>query len=81
MADIERRQIGGLVKEVQDLLSGIIQRDERDRQVLQTARGKVAAELETMSRAGQAMNAYRIKSGSRTSGIASGDNRFTNQQG
>lgn len=84
LADAQRAQIGGLVKEVQALLAGIIQQDERDRHVLQTAKTRVAAELQNASRVGRAVNAYRAVPKAGTSGeagIGSGNNRFTNQNG
>lgn len=86
LADAQRSRIGALVKEVQSLLAGIIQQDERDRQALLTARNRVATELQNTTRVDRAVNAYRAapKAGAAaagTPGIATGNNRFTNQNG
>ena len=76
-----RRQVGDLVKEVETLLASIIKQDERDRGVLQTAKTQIAAEIQKISVAGSAVNAYRTPKSPVADGIARGDNRFTNQVG
>lgn len=81
LADGQRRQIGSIVQEVQDLLGAIIQQDERDRQTLQTAKGRIAVELQKLSRAGQAIQAYRTSPATADPSVGGGNNRFTNQNG
>ncbi|MCX5661824.1 MAG: flagellar export chaperone FlgN [Planctomycetota bacterium] len=73
LGDKDRETIGALVREVQELLGAIVQQDERDRQSLQAAKGKLGSELQKLSRAAGAVNAYRQ--------APSGQNRFTNKQG
>jgi hypothetical protein len=82
LAESDRARVGGLVKEVQGLLEAIINQDERDRHVLQNAKTRVAGELRTLGRAGQAINADRTAPrAAAPTGIGTGNNRFTNQKG
>lgn len=82
LPEVERGRIGGLVKEVQDLLAAIVQQDERDRAILQTAKAKIGEELQQVSRAGAAMSAYRAAPAYRpAAGVGAGANRFMNQKG
>lgn len=73
LGDADRQTIGNLVRDVQDLLGAIVQQDERDRQALQEAKGRVGAEMQKLSRGAGAVNAYRS--------VPTGLNRFTNKQG
>lgn len=71
--DGDRQTIGDMVREVQEMLGAIVQQDERDRQSLQAAKGRVGAELQGLTRAAGAVNAYRQ--------APAAGNRFTNKQG
>jgi hypothetical protein len=79
----ERERVGALVKDVQDLLAAIVQQDERDRQILQTAKANVGAELQQINRATAAASAYRAAPNAyrAAAGVGSGANRFMNQKG
>lgn len=84
LAESDRGRIGDLVRAVQQLLTQIIAQDERDRSALQAAKNRVGAEVQRISRAGAAVQAYRSTptAGQRPQGgIAQGNNRFMNQQG
>jgi len=75
MSDQQRRRIGPLVDQVEQLLAGIIKQDDQDRQKLQQAQSRAGAELTQLTAAGNAVNAYK------PTPLADRVNRFTNQQG
>lgn len=84
LAEADRGRVGDLVRSVQQLLTQIIAQDERDRTALQAARGRVGAEIQRLSHAGSAVQAYRAAPAAGQKpygGIAQGKNRFMNQQG
>ena len=81
LAEPDRQRIGDLVKEVQGLLEGILQQDERDRAALQTAKSRIGTEIQTLARSGQAMKAYGAVPRGPVTGIGTGNNRFMNQRG
>ncbi|MEM7626396.1 MAG: flagellar protein FlgN [Planctomycetota bacterium] len=57
--DDQRDRLRGLVTEVQGLLESIIQRDEADRQTLESSKAKVNQELAKVNTAPAAINAYK----------------------
>ncbi len=57
--EAQRRQVGALLREVQEQLGLILEQDERDRHTLQSHQGQIGRELQGMSRAGTAVQAYR----------------------
>lgn len=71
----DRRQVNGLVEQVQAMLAGILERDERDRRTLQAARGRVAGELQRLQTTAAAAQAYRAAP------RGGGASRFTDRQG
>lgn len=59
----QRTSVGGLVKQVQQLLGEIVEQDERDRNALAQSRTRVQAELQKLNRTSGAINAYRATGG------------------
>lgn len=80
LAGAERSRVGVLVREVQALLADILQQDERDRAALAATRERIGGEIQRMSRAGAAINAYRTGP-AHAAPASAGNNRFTNQRG
>jgi hypothetical protein len=74
LRDPERQRVGGLVGRVEELLAGIIEQDNRDRQRLQDATGAVKSELDRVRQSPQAVNAYQAQA-------RLGGNRYTDQRG
>ncbi len=74
LGEAQRQRVGGLVKQVEGLLAGIIEQDERDRAQLQHAQQAVRNELDQVTRSSEAINAYKVSS-------ASNQARFTDKQG
>lgn len=70
----QREQARALMDEVDGLLHGIIEQDDRDRQQLQTAQQAVGTQLKQVARGGAAMSAYR-------SAPPSSAARFTDRRG
>lgn len=70
----QREEVRTLMDEVDALLHGIIEQDDRDRQQLQSAQQAVGAQIKQVARGGAAVNAYRSNPG----GFAS---RFTDRRG
>jgi len=74
LVEDDREQIGGLVRDVEGLLSGIIEQDERDRRRLEASKQVVGKELGRVAHSSAAMNAYKVST-------ASSGARFTDRQG
>lgn len=55
----ERQEIRSLMDEVDTLLHGIIEQDDRDRQQLHSAQQAVGSQLKQVASGGAAMSAYR----------------------
>ena len=77
----QRDRLRGLVGEVQGLLESIIQRDEADRQTLETSKAKVGQELAKVNTAPAAINAYRANAYAKTSAARPAAARFTDSRG
>lgn len=82
LPDDDQERVAGLVKETQELLASILTQDERDREVLQSARGQILQEIDKMSRSSHAVSAYQTApaAGYAKAGAAA-NNRFTDRQG
>ena len=74
LSEADSERVGGLVKEVEGLLSDIIARDNEDRKRLEAANGAIKGELGRVAAAGSAVQAYGARGGG-------GKNRLTDQQG
>jgi hypothetical protein len=75
MPQADRSRVGPLVTEVEQLLAGIIEQDDRDRKQLERGHQQVAGQMRRVNNAGRAIHAYR------TAPTPQQTNRFTNQQG
>jgi len=69
-----RQRITPVVQQTQQLLAAIIEADERDREKLQAAQGRIAAELGRVHHTGAARKAYHAAAPGHS-------NRFTDQRG
>ena len=67
--------INSMLEQARDLLNGIIDRDNQDRQTLQTQKSRVGDELSRVTHSGAARQAYQ------SSEQRPADNVCTNQQG
>lgn len=74
LPEIRRTKLRNLVDEVQKLLGSIVEQDEADRRQLEAAQAQVGRELRQVTRAGNAVNAYR-------SPRPADPARFTDRQG
>ena len=70
----DKERVRRLVGEVDFLLSGIIEQDNRDREQLEEAKNLIAGELGQTAQASAAVSAYKVQS-------AAGKNHFTDRQG
>lgn len=73
LSQASRDRAGTLVAQSGELLSAIIERDERHRQRLQESRSQVGGELGKLSAGGVAMQAYAAR--------ATAESRFTDRKG
>lgn len=62
--EAQRERVGGLVSQVEDLLSAIIEQDDRDRNQLQQAQQAVRTEMDRVTQSSAAINAYKVSPGS-----------------
>ncbi|MEL7088622.1 MAG: hypothetical protein AAGL98_09325, partial [Planctomycetota bacterium] len=76
-----REQLRGLVAEVQGLLESIIQRDEADRQTLESSKARVSQELSNVNTAPAAINAYKANAFTKTAAARPAAARFTDSRG
>lgn len=76
----QREHLRGLVAEVQSLLESIIQRDEADRQTLESSKARVNQEIAKVNTAPAAINAYRANAYAKTA-VRPPAARFTDSRG
>lgn len=69
LSGAQKEEVADLVKQVEGLLTAIIDQDNRDRQQLEDARTQVGGELTRMAHAGAASAAYHVQ---RSSGQSAG---------
>ncbi len=74
LAEPDRRRISALVEQAEQMLSGIIEQDNRDRQQLEQSKVQLGGEMGRVSQGGAMMRAYKTSSGQ-------GANHLTDQQG
>ncbi len=74
LAEPDRRRISALVEQAEQMLSGIIEQDNRDRQQLEQSKTHLGGEMGRVSQGGAMMRAYKTSSGRDA-------NRLTDQQG
>lgn len=70
----DQARVNGLLNQAEQLLAGIIEQDNRDRQELEQSRDRIHRELGRVVQSGAALQAYRT-------GRVAAQNRFTDQQG
>jgi len=70
----QRQQIENLTRQIEALREAIIRQDDRDCQSLEAARGQIRGDLDKLTHAGRALDAYKVR--------PAGDcSCYTNRQG
>jgi len=77
----QRRTVGPLVQQAQQLLGQIMDSDDHDRDQLQEARGQISSQLGQVNQIGAARRAYAGGPAAQTAGAAARRGRFMSQEG